>query len=329
MKKGIDISEHNGSIDFGKVKNDGIEFVIIKIGWIGNKNNHTLDKKFEEYYKNAKANGLKVGFYVYSYVENETAMLSAINWVKEKISGKSYDYPIFLDVEDSQISNLSKDLQTKLCKYFCENFNNSGVYASLDWLKNKLNVNELLNYKIWLAQWTNASMHSAKFKVDLWQYTSKGKVNGISGMTDMNYCLACKTSEEEITGRKPDLQYQVHLQDLGWQNIQNANEGAGTEGQSRRLEAVKFFGNNGLQIKYRVHIQDIGWQEWKNSGEIAGTVGQSKAIEELEIQCNKILEAQEHIQDVGWMPKSQGSTIRLGTEGKSLRLEAFRIKVIE
>lgn len=129
--------------------------------------------------------------------------------------------------------------------------------------------------------------------------------------------------------KKPDLQYQVHLQDLGWQNIQNANEGAGTEGQSRRLEAVKFFGNNGLQIKYRAHIQDIGWQEWKNSGEIAGTVGQSKTIEELEIQCNKILEAQEHIQDVGWMPKSQGSTIRLGTEGKSLRLEAFRINVIE
>ena len=137
--------------------------------------------------------------------------------------------------------------------------------------------------------------------------------------------------QSKITGviAKPDLQYQVHLQDLGWQNIQNANEGAGTEGQSRRLEAVKFFGNNGLQIKYRAHIQDIGWQEWKNSGEIAGTVGQSKAIEELEIQCNKILEAQEHIQDVGWMPKSQGSTIRLGTEGKSLRLEAFRINVIE
>lgn len=69
MKKGIDVSEHNGTIDFAKVKNDGIEFVIIRIGWIGNKNNHTIDKKFEEFYSLARQAGLKIGFYVYSYVE--------------------------------------------------------------------------------------------------------------------------------------------------------------------------------------------------------------------------------------------------------------------
>lgn len=201
MLKGIDVSEHNGKIDFAKVKNSGLDFVIIRIGWIGNKENHTLDKKFEEYYNNAKANGLKVGFYVYSYVENETAMLSAINWVRTQISGKIREYPIFLDVEDAQISKLSKDEQTKLCKYFCDNFENSGVYANLDWFKNKLNVNELLNYKIWLAQWTNAETHSADFKVDLWQYTSKGSVNGISGRVDMNYCLNCEENTEQITGQ--------------------------------------------------------------------------------------------------------------------------------
>lgn len=201
MKKGIDISEHNGSIDFTKVKNSGIEFVIIRIGWIGNKENHTLDKKFEEYYNNAKANGLKVGFYVYSYVENETAMLSAINWIRKQISGKIRELPIFLDVEDAQISKLSKDEQTNLCKYFCDNFGNSGIYANLDWFKNKLNVNELTNYKIWLAQWTNAETHSADFKVDLWQYTSKGKIDGINSNVDMNYCLNCEENSSTITGQ--------------------------------------------------------------------------------------------------------------------------------
>ena len=203
MLKGIDVSEHNGTIDFTKVKNSGIEFVILRVGWIGNKENHTLDKKFIENYNNAKANGLKVGFYVYSYVENETAMLSAINWVRTQISGKIREYPIFLDVEDSQISKLSKDEQTKLCKYFCDNFENSGIYANLDWFKNKLNVNELTNYKIWLAQWTSASSHSANFKVDLWQYSSKGSVNGISGRVDMNYCLNCENEEggTNITGQ--------------------------------------------------------------------------------------------------------------------------------
>lgn len=201
MLKGIDVSEHNGTIDFSKVKNSGLDFVIIRIGWIGNKENHTLDKKFIENYNNAKACGLKVGFYVYSYVENETAMLSAINWIKNQISGKTREYPIFLDVEDAQISNLSKEVQTNLCKYFCDNFENSGVYANLDWFKNKLNVNDLTNYKIWLAQWTNASMHSADFKVDLWQYTSKGKVNGINSNVDMNYCLNCEENSSTITGQ--------------------------------------------------------------------------------------------------------------------------------
>ena len=132
----------------------------------------------------------------------------------------------------------------------------------------------------------------------------------------------------EVVSNLPDLQYQVHLQDLGWQNVQNAGEGAGTEGQDRRLEAVKFFANNGLTIKYRAHVGEVGWQDWKNSGEIAGTTGESKRIEALEIKCNKLLEVQEHIQDVGWMPKTTAKEFTIGTVGKSLRMEAFRMKVI-
>lgn len=200
MKLGLDLSEHNGNIDFNKIKNAGIEFVILRVGWIGNLENHTIDKKFEEYYREAKAVGLQIGFYVYSYVISESAMLSAIKWVKTQITGKTSEYPIFIDVEDSQISNLSKEQLTNLCKYFCYNFQNSGVYANLDWFKNKLNVNELLNYKIWLAQWTSSENHSADFKVDLWQYSSKGNVNGISGNVDMNKCLNCPVNAQEITG---------------------------------------------------------------------------------------------------------------------------------
>lgn len=200
MKKGIDLSEHNGNIDFNKVKNAGVEFVILRVGWIGNKENHTIDKKFEEYYNMAKAVGLQIGFYVYSYVTSETAMISAINWVKNKITGKTREYPIFIDVEDSQIASLSKDQLTNLCKYFCNNFENSGVYANLDWFKNKLNVKELTNYKIWLAEWRTGENHSADFKVDLWQYTSSGKVDGITGRVDMNKCLNCTVNAEEITG---------------------------------------------------------------------------------------------------------------------------------
>ena len=75
----------------------------------------------------------------------------------------------------------------------------NGVYANLEWFNNKLNVNELLNYKIWLAQWTNANTHSAKFKVDLWQYADNGNCAFAA-----HPCLACAfkpASAEEITGR--------------------------------------------------------------------------------------------------------------------------------
>lgn len=269
MLKGIDVSQHNEKINFAKVKQDGINFVIIRIGWIGNKENHTIDTYFEENYKNAKTNGLKVGFYVYSYVENETAMLSAINWVKKQISGKSYEYPIFLDVEDKQIANLSKEMQTKLCKYFCDNFSNSGVYANLDWFKNKLNVNELLNYKIWLAQWTNANTHSADFKVDLWQYADNGNVNGINGRVDLNYCLNCNNSNsEEITGENgSDEEVRVYQNGSTVENVYSDTNLTNKIGSLNKYETCDCFGifNNRAMVRYKVNGSNnykIGFCKW-------------------------------------------------------------------
>lgn len=127
----------------------------------------------------------------------------------------------------------------------------------------------------------------------------------------------------------PTLQCNAHIQDIGWTGYKDTSKGIiGTEGQGKRLEAIQFKANNGLDLSYRAHVQDKGWTNWKNNGEVAGTTGQSKRIEAIEIKSNKMLEVQEHIENVGWMPSSKGTNIRIGTEGKSLRLEAFKIKVI-
>lgn len=186
MTKGLDLSTHNGNVDFNLLKQNGIDFVIIRLGWIGNKENHTIDSKFESYYNSAKSVGLKVGCYVYSYVETSKAMTSAINWVKNKIQGKSFEYPIFLDLEDSQISYIDKKSMTNLAIQFCQSFENSGIYANKNWFINKLDINQLLNYKIWLAEW-NKNNYTVDFRVDIWQYTSDGAISGISGRVDMNY----------------------------------------------------------------------------------------------------------------------------------------------
>lgn len=127
----------------------------------------------------------------------------------------------------------------------------------------------------------------------------------------------------------PDLQYEVHIEDRGWCGWQNAGEGAGSEGKAKRLEAVKFRGNNGLTIEYQAHVQDIGWQDWKKDGEVAGTTGQSLRLEALRIKCNKMLEVEEHIENIGWTPKFKSKEFMIGTEGRQLRLEAFRINVVE
>ncbi len=133
---------------------------------------------------------------------------------------------------------------------------------------------------------------------------------------------------KQNTSNTLNLQYKAHIQDIGWTDWKNAGEVAGTTGQDKRVEAIILQGNNGLDLKYRVHMENLGWSNWISNGEIAGTTGQSRRIEAIEIQSNKMLEVQEHIQNVGWMPSSKGTYIKIGTEGKSLRLEAFKIRVI-
>lgn len=210
----IDISEHNGNIDFKKVKNSGIEGVIIRVGWIGNKQNHTIDKKFEEYYRGAKANNLKIGFYVYSYCFNENTLLEGTVWVYNRIKDKSFNLPIFLDLEDGTISTLSKENLTRQAILFCNYFKNkgykSGVYASKYWFLNKLDINKLLNFKIWLAEWNGKENHTLGYKVDLWQYTSRGIVSGINTNVDMNKCLCDCVETVDNNVEKGEFEMKVY-----------------------------------------------------------------------------------------------------------------------
>lgn len=133
---------------------------------------------------------------------------------------------------------------------------------------------------------------------------------------------------ERLVQHTPDLQYKAHIQDLGWTDWKNAGEIVGTVGENKRIEAIAIQANNGVDIQYKVHMEGIGWSDWKHSGEVAGTEGESRRIEAIEIQSNKALEAREQVQDIGWMPFSRGTAVKIGTETKGLRLEAFVISVV-
>lgn len=190
IAKGIDVSQHNSRINWAEVQKEGIDFVILRLGWVGNKENHTLDTYFKENYESCVRLGIPVGVYVYSYCENEETVKSAAKWTAEQLKGKKITYPVFIDMEDSQIENLDVQTLTDISKTFCEELKTSGyskvgIYANKNWLVNKLDVSQLSKYSIWLAHYTDKTDYSGKY--DMWQYTSSGTVNGIIGNVDMNY----------------------------------------------------------------------------------------------------------------------------------------------
>ena len=189
MEKLIDISQHNGNINFEELKNNGIKNVIIRVGWIGNKQNHTLDTKFEENYKKAKDNGFKVGFYVYSYCKSVETLRQGVNWLLEKIDNKQNEIGVFLDLEDETIQEIGRQNLTDQAKQFCEIIKNSGyiagIYANKYWFEHLLDIKQLLNYKIWLAEWNKKDNYSVTFRVDIWQY-GQTEIKGINGQVDIN-----------------------------------------------------------------------------------------------------------------------------------------------
>ena len=208
----IDISEHNGNIDFTKVKQDGIDGIIIRVGWIGNKENHTIDKYFEQYYQDALKVGLKIGFYVYSYCKNQTAIASGTQWFLNKIINKKCDLACFIDLEDPTIEYLDKEELTRHAEVFCKTVESkgkkAGIYASEYWYKYKMYIDRLITYKIWLAKWTS-NKPDENFRYDLWQYTSKGKVNGINTNVDMNECMQCENTEQ-TENKESDFEMKVY-----------------------------------------------------------------------------------------------------------------------
>ena len=143
------------------------------------------------------------------------------------------------------------------------------------------------------------------------------------------------TSEtEEKPVKEPSIYYTTHVQDIGWQKQVKDGEMAGTEGKSKRLEAIKINLQDlkDVKIKYQTHIQDIGWQGWKYDGNLSGTEGQSKRLEAIKIELEESdkysVMYRVHIQDIGWQDWKYDGEIA-GTEGQSKRLEAIQIKIVE
>lgn len=188
---GIDVSKWNGNVDWNAVKNSGVSYVIIRCGYRGSTTGAMIeDPMFKTNIQGALNAGLKVGIYFFSQAVNEVEAVEEASMTIGLIKNYNISYPVFLDVEPSggRADGIDRNTRTQVIKAYCETIRNSGytpgLYANKTWLESYINAGELSSYKIWLAQYNTAPTYSGK--VDMWQYSSKGTIGGISGNVDMN-----------------------------------------------------------------------------------------------------------------------------------------------
>lgn len=206
---GIDVSRWQGSINWNKVKADGIDYAFIQVGFRGYGSSGILsdatkDPYFETNMQNAIAAGIKVGVYVFSQATNETEAMEEAEYILNAIGNYQISMPLVMDFEyastDSGLggrlynAKLSKQQATDVCMAFCNEISAAGftpmVYANKSMLEDQLNVDTLTDagYRIWLANYTKETIYTGEF--DFWQYSEKGSVNGINGDVDMNFYYA-------------------------------------------------------------------------------------------------------------------------------------------
>lgn len=185
---GVDISEHNGTVDWSKVAKN-VDFAILRIGWVGNTQNK-MDVQFFENYKAAKRAGVKLGAYVYMYTKNALNAKNGAEWILKQIKGLDFELPIYCDMEDETLTKISKAELTNITVAFNEAIKKGGyavgTYASRYWFDSKLDKILRTKYHTWIAHYTSGT-DKYKGEYEMWQNSSKGKVDGVKGNVDTNY----------------------------------------------------------------------------------------------------------------------------------------------
>ena len=198
----IDVSCWQAGVNYNKVKDSGIEAVIIRAGF--GRESSQKDSEFETHYNNARAAGLKVGAYWYSYADSVNDAKKEANACLTCIKGKTFDMPIYFDMEEDLQIKLGKSTLTSMAKAFCEAIKaggyRAGVYANLNWFSNYLDYEKLKKYySIWLAQYNVTNDKDC----DIWQNSSIGKINGINGNVDTNIIYNRNVFTSSSTASKP------------------------------------------------------------------------------------------------------------------------------
>lgn len=193
-KLGIDVSKWNQEIDWEAVKDAGVEFAIIRCGYRGASTGAlVIDPRYQENIEGAIEAGIPVGVYFFTQALDEVEAVEEASMVIRLIEDYDVDYPVFLDSESAggggRADELDSGERTKAHRAFLQTIEaagyETGVYASRNWLKDRIDMTHLSDYRIWLAEYADAPTYD-DYYYHMWQYTSRGMVDGISTNVDLN-----------------------------------------------------------------------------------------------------------------------------------------------
>jgi GH25 family lysozyme M1 (1,4-beta-N-acetylmuramidase) len=191
----IDLSHFNTVVDWNKVAN-AVNGVIIRLGYRSFGGGEiTADRKYSTYLTQVKQHNIPYGIYFFPTSINEKEAEEEADYILKAVSGLNLSFPIYLDSETADVKthkgrsdNLDKETRTKLLKIILDKLKSKGydcgVYASTSWLNTRLNMSKLSGYKVWVAQYNTTCTYTGKY--DMWQYSSKGQIDGINGNVDLS-----------------------------------------------------------------------------------------------------------------------------------------------
>lgn len=192
--KGVDLSKYNGTVDFTKLKEAGVGFAMLRLASRGyGSGKISLDEKFVEYAQNAQVAGIQIGAFFYSQAVNENEAVEEANYIVGAISGFNVKYPVAIDIErvsgdEARTDKLTNKERTSIVKMFCDTVKGYGykpiIYASSEMLVGGLDLKELQDYDVWLADEKIPTEYPYRF--GMWQYNTKGHIDGITGDIDLD-----------------------------------------------------------------------------------------------------------------------------------------------
>ena len=215
--KGIDVSAHNGKIDWETVRADGVQFAILRAG-LG-KFSSQKDERFDENYTGAKAAGLPVGAYWYSYATTVEEAKQEAAACLEVLKGKQYEFPIWFDQEEKVSFDTGKENCSAMVRAFCDTLEKAGywagLYTSRACLQSYIDDSIKKRYSLWVAEWGSKLNYSGA--VGIWQKSCTGCISGISGDVDLDIAYQDYPSQIKAKGlngfSKPDTPPPVDIPD--------------------------------------------------------------------------------------------------------------------